>query len=275
MRTWVYFRGVLLLTLAVALAGACAAPPPHSPEGDYYLITDMTYLRDAATYDSNVVGQLYKADQVERFEVGASGWWRVRSGRTGQTGWVTGDLFSPTPVPVPLFWVIHTVALRECPKNLCPSLQLLSQGDQVQKVEQNDQGWWRVLVVKSRNLGWLPAGVLAESLEQLQAKAAEKPYLYVAARRLKLHRQPLPEAEVVKQLQFNDQVEKLEENPSGWTKVRQAASGAVGWVQGRYLETLPMRAPRPEKSIKKKPRPQPAKPAKPAETAPQPEPEIM
>ena len=120
MKPWGSFRSFLLLTLLLVLAGACATPPPHSPEGDYYLTADMTYLRDAATFDSNVVGQLYKGDQVEKLDVGPAGWWRVRSGRTGQIGWVSADLFSPTPVPVPLFVVTQTVNLRECPKELCP-----------------------------------------------------------------------------------------------------------------------------------------------------------
>lgn len=274
MRPWGMLRVILLAILLPALAGACVNPPPHAPEGDYYLSTDVTYLRDAAAFDSNVVGQLYKGDQVEKLGAGAPGWWRVRSGRTGQTGWVSADLFSPTPVPVPLFVVSQTVSLRECPKDLCPALQLLSLGDQVQKIEQNDQGWWRVLVLKSRNLGWLPAKTLAESLEEAQAKKSEKPYLYVSARRLKLYREPQVEAGVVKQLQCNDQVEKLAENPSGWVEVRQPASGAVGWVQGRHLEPLPLRFPRPEKRKKTKPRP-----TKPAETEPKPEsrpePEIM
>ena len=268
MRLWKKFGCILLCTAMMALAGACAMPPP-APGGIFYLTSGMTYLRDAATYDSNVVGQLYKNDQVERLDVAMSGWWRVRSGRTGQAGWVPGELFSPNPVPVVYFYATKPVHLRECPKEFCPTLQLLSRGDQVQKVEQNDQGWWRVLVAKSRNLGWLPAKEVAESLEEPQAKA----YYYVNVRRLKLSRQPQAEAEVIKLLQFNDQVEKLDQNPAGWFKVRQPASGAVGWVPGRYLETLPGGYPRFEKPRKKKP-PAPSSP-KPTESEPQIEPEIM
>jgi hypothetical protein len=93
----------------------------------------------------------------------------------------------------------------------------------------------------------------------------------VAVRRLKLFGQPRPEAEVVKVLQVNDQVEQLDQNAAGWVKVRQPSSGAAGWVPGRYLEPLPVRYPRPEKSKK---RPQLQSP-KPLETQPQPEPEIM
>lgn len=264
MRPW---NSILIFTLMAAWAGACAMPPAQPPGASYYLTSNLTYLRDAASYDSNVVGQLYQNDQLERLEIGANGWWRVRSGRTGQTGWLPGELLSPKPVAVAYFFVTKTVNLRECPKELCPSLQLLSRGDQVQKIEANDQGWWRVLVAKSRNLGWLPARVLAESLEQPQTKG---PYYYVMVRRLKLYRQPQVEAEVVKLLQFNDQVEKLAQNPKGWVKVRQPASGAVGWVQGHYLQSLPGGFPRSEKPRRKKPQP-----PKPVEAAPQPEPEIM
>lgn len=262
------WRALLLFTcLVVVLAGACVTPPPHAPEGDYYLLTDI-YLRDAASYGSNVVGELYKGERVTRLEVGPAGWWQVRSGRTSQSGWVPGDLFSDKPVLVPIFFVSKTVNLRECPKDLCPTLQLLSQGDQVQKLAQNNQGWWRVLVARSRNIGWLPANTLAKTLEA--AKSREKEYLYVATWRLKLLREPQVEAEMIQQLQLNDQVEKLDQNPAGWLKVRQPASGAVGWVQGRYLKPLLSGRPRPEKLKKKQPQA-----PKPTESVPQPEPEIM
>lgn len=274
---WRKFTASLLFTLILMLVGGCATPNPPSPAADYYLTSDFTYLRDAASFDGNVVGQLYKGDRVERLEVTDADWWRVRSRRTGQVGWVPDELFTPQPVPVTYFYVTQTIQLRECPKEICQSLQLLSRGDQVQKIEQNDQGWWRVLVAQSRNLGWLPARALAADLKAQPVQEAGKPYFYVAVRRLKLQRQPQAAAEVVKLLQANDQLEKLDQNPAGWFKVRQPASGAVGWVPGRALETLPVRFPRPEKRPKKKP--QPAKPfeapAPPPPAPLQPEPEIM
>ena len=264
------FRSILLSTLLLVLAGACATPPPPAPGGTFYLNSDMTYLRDAAGFESHVVGQLYKGDQVERLAIGESGWWRVRSGRTSQAGWVPSELLSPKPVPVVYVYVTQTVHLRECPKEFCPALQLLSRGDEVQKVEQNDQGWWRVLVTKSRNLGWLTAKVLAPKLEEPQAKAPEPQYYFVVVRRLPLRREPLFNAEAITLLQFNDQVEKLEQNPAGWVKVRQPSSGGIGWVPERFLGTTPLKFPRFEKPRKKKPQPQ-----KPTDTGPQPEPEIM
>lgn len=270
MESWRNFPAGLLFTLMLAVLGACATAPPHSPVADYYLIADMTYLRDAATYDSNVVGQLYKGDQVEKVEVGESGWWRVRAGRTGQNGWIPSELLSLNPVSVVYFYVTQTVSLRECPKEFCPSLQMLSRGDRVQRVEQNDQGWWRVLAAQTHNLGWLPAKVMAEHLENPQAKAPDPQYYFVTVRRLTLRREPLAATEAIKLLQFNDQVEKLDQNPSGWFKVRQPLSGAVGWVPERHLGTTPLQSPPRERPRKKKPQP-----PGPAEGQTPPEPEIM
>ncbi|MCL4501374.1 MAG: SH3 domain-containing protein [Deltaproteobacteria bacterium] len=264
------FGSALLVTLLLVLAGACATPPPPTPGGTFYLSPDMTYLRDGAGFENHVVGQLYKGEAVERLDIGESGWSRVRSGRTGQAGWVPSELLSVKPLPVAYVYVTQTVHLRECPKDFCPALQLLSRGDQVQKVEQNDQGWWRVLVAKSRNLGWLPAKALAEKLEQPQAKAPEPQYYFVVVRRLPLRREPKVDAGAVTLLQFNDQLEKLEQNPGGWLKVRQPSSGGIGWVQERFIGTTPLKFPHFEKPRKKKsPSPKPAEIGTPAE------PEVM
>ncbi len=262
------FGSTLLLTLLLMLASACATPPPPVPGGTFYLNSDMTYLRAGAGFDNPVVGQLYKGEQVERLDISEAGWSRVQSGRTAQAGWVPSELLSPKPLPVAYVYVTQTAHLRECPKEFCPTLQVLSRGDRVQKVEQSDQGWWRVLVAKSRNLGWLPAKVLAEKLEEPQVKAPEPQYYFVVVRRLTLRQEPLPNAKAVTLLQFNDQVEKLEQNPAGWLKVRQPSSGGIGWVQERFIGTTPQKFPRFEKPAKKKP--QSPKPA-----APPAEPEVM
>jgi uncharacterized protein YgiM (DUF1202 family) len=248
-------RAVLLAVLVLTAAAACAAKlPPALEAANYYLTSEIAYLRDTPGYEGNILGQLYKDDRVEQLESNEAGWWRVRSGRTGQTGWVQGELFSPNPVALVYFYVTRTVSLRECAGETCPSLQLLYRGDQVQKVEENDQGWWRVLVARSRTLGWLPAAVVSDHLEKAAAGKPENPYHYVAVKALQLRRQPAPGAKIVKTLRLNDQLLELEVNPTGWVKVRQPATGAEGWVKGRYLKALPVRvAPEVKKPATKKP----------------------
>jgi uncharacterized protein YgiM (DUF1202 family) len=258
-------RLILLAAILLIAVAACAARRPAAPEGgNYYVTTKITYLRDSPGYQANLLGQLYLGDQVEKLESHESGWWQVRSARSGQVGWVQGELLSPAPVRPVYFYVIRTVALRECAQESCPSLQLVYRGDQVQKIEENDRGWVRVLVARSRTLGWLPGAAVSEHLEAAAGKP-EGPYYYVAVRTLKLRQQPALEAEVVKTLRLNDQLQNLEVNPGGWVKVRQPASGAAGWVMGRYLETLPVRwaprmkkpaAPKPEKEREELPEPE-------------------
>ena len=122
-------------------------------------------------------------------------------------------------------------------------LQLLFRGDQVQRVEAGDQGWWRVLVVNSRSLGWVPAAALTERLEDVQQKQLRKPYYYVAVRKLVLRAKASDRSEVIRILSLNDQVEKIGETKD-WLNVRQPSTGAVGWVLGRYLKILPVILPR-------------------------------
>ena len=265
MRPGHFFRAVLLAALVLTAAVACAPKLPPAPEAaNYYLTSEIAYLRDTPGYEGNMLGQLYKGDQVERLDGNETGWWRVRSARTDQIGWVQGELLSPNPVNLVYFYITRTVPLRECAGKACPSLQLLYRGDQVQKVEENDQGWWRVLVARSRTLGWLPAAAISERLEGAAAGKPEQPYYYVAIKALRLRQEPAQGAPVVKTLQLNDQLQELQVNPKGWVKVRQPATGDVGWVMGRYLEALPVRVPRVKKSAVKKP-------AKPREEAPEPE----
>jgi uncharacterized protein YgiM (DUF1202 family) len=199
------------------------------------------------------LAQIYRGEQVERLEEVEGGWWRVRATRSGQTGWVQGELFTANPVPVTYLYVaVTTVPLRECPEEPCAALQLVYGGDRVQELEEN-QGWARVLVEKSRTLGWLPKKVLAEKPPTAHPRRPEKPYAYVAVPRLRVRLTPELKAPVVKRLALNDQVERLETNAAGWVKVRHPASGVVGWVLGRYLEALPAVA-RPRAPAKKKPK---------------------
>jgi len=256
MRAGMLFRLLLLAAVTFILVPACTPPRPATPEiSTYYMASVIGYLRDSPGYDGLLLGQLYKGDQVEKLDRKETGWWRVRSARTGQTGWIQGELLGPDPVALVHFYITRTVALRECAGEACPSLQLLYRGDQVQKLEENEGGWWRVLVERSRTLGWVPAAATADRLEEAAVKPPQ-PYYYVGVKALRLRRQPALAAEVVKTLGFNDQVEELEINPSGWVKVRQPATGAVGWVMGRYLEALPLKALRPAPRQKKPAAPQ-------------------
>jgi uncharacterized protein YgiM (DUF1202 family) len=248
MRSYRDLPSLIILTLLLGLAASCAKPQVVAPpEGPFYALPEMTYLLDSPGYGGNVLGSLYQGDKVERVEkkeIAGSNWWRVNVLRTGQTGWVQKELLSPDPVPTSFFYVNQdTLALLECPRSDCIPIQLLFRGEKLQRVEENDQGWWRVLAINNRSLGWVRAVALTDRLEVAQQKEPRKTYYYVAVPKLQLRATPSIRGQVIRTLEFNNQVQKMGETP-GWLKVRQPASGAMGWIMQRDVESLPLLWPR-------------------------------
>lgn len=237
-------RRLIILILLLILTCSCVQAPVKPPQLYFYVIPQVTYLLDKPEDGGNVLGSLYRGDMIEKLDGGESSWWRIKVLRSGQTGWIRKELLSSNAVPSGFYFVKDdTVSLLECPRSDCLPLELLFRGDQVQRVEEGAQGWWRIMVIKSRSLGWVPAASLAERIEEVQQKQPQKSYYYVAVRRLSLRAQPSNRGEIIRILHFNDQVQKLGET-AGWFKVRQPSSGALGWVISHDLETMPLASPR-------------------------------
>jgi uncharacterized protein YgiM (DUF1202 family) len=235
---------LILLTMLLGLVWSCARPlVVQPPEGPYFVTPKFAYLRDTPSYRGNIVGTLYRGDKLDLLNGSRPSWWQVELQRTGERGWVKKELLSLTPIGTVFYYVRKdTLPLRECPDSDCVTLMLLFRGDQVQKVEAGGRGWWRVLAIKGRSLGWVPAAALTAN----RAKALQQPsktYYYVATRKLNVRARPSTRGEVVRTLRFNDQVQKLAESKA-WFKVRQPSTGAEGWVVRRDLETLPLVSPR-------------------------------
>ena len=235
---------LIILIIILTLICSCAQVPVKPPEVSFYVIPEVTYLLESPGVGGKVLGPLYRGDEVEKLEVGEPSWWHIKVLRSEQTGWIRKELLSPNPVASVFYFVNEdSLFLRECPRPDCLPLQLLYRGDQVQRVEAGAQGWWRILVIKTRSLGWVPAVSLTERIEEAQPRPAQKAYYYVAVRKLNLLARPASRGEVIRALQFNDQVQKLRET-DGWFMVRQPASGALGWVASRDLEARPLVSPR-------------------------------
>jgi uncharacterized protein YgiM (DUF1202 family) len=240
--------------MVLGLTWSCAETQVKPPEVLFYVTPQVTYLYDRQGYDGNVLGPLFMGDKVERVDAGESDWWQVKLLRSGQTGWIPKELLSSKPVPSVFYYINEdTLPLLECPRSDCIALHLLFRGDQVQRVEEGAEGWWRVLAIKNRSIGWVPAGALTQRIEDTQQKQPGKQYYYVAVPKLSLRAKPSNRGEVIRTLEFNNQVQKIGET-TGWFKVRQPSSGAEGWVISRDLETRPSISPRgkgPAKEILK------------------------
>lgn len=247
-----------ILTLIGVLIFVVACSTPHQPPELFYSIPTVSYLRETPQYDSQVVAEVYAADQVKLLNK-SDGWWQVQSLRDEKIGWTQRDLLSENPLITKDYYIIaEGLPLRDAPSEDVRSRNLLSAGDQVQKIDQKD-GWWRVLVGKDKAIGWIPAKMASETWPEpagsagaqsnapekveKNASVAEPPpqtdRYFVAAETLPMHSIPLMSSQVVKVVVLNSMVEKIAQQGSEWVKIR-LDSGAEGWAQARFLKTVPV-----------------------------------
>jgi hypothetical protein len=88
------------------------------------------------------------------------------------------------------------------------------------------------------------------------------PLYFVNVSSLALREGPTTAAPQIGTLQFNDEVEILEDT-AGWARVVDVRRDRTGWASKRYLQPVP--ADRPRTAPRRRPAPAPKEPAKPAE----------
>lgn len=262
MRSRHYLKTALLILLVMTMAGACVVAPTtvYTPPVSYYYVSPSTsYLRDCPSYECSIVAMVFSGDRVEFLDRNDYGWSRVRLLRTAAVGWIPSDLLSLSPMSVTYYVATSTIYLRECASYNCRSLELLTRGDRIEKLDQDNLGWWRVMSYRTRTQGWVPASAVSLT--------PGPPYFYVAISALNLRAGPSTGSRILTSLSLNDKLEMYDMSPSGWAKVRDLRTGIIGWVASRYLETFPVRypkpAPRKRRAPAKEKEPEPEKPAAP------------
>ena len=173
------WKAILLTLMVLTLASACTTPPAYYPPAVYYYVAPTTsYLRDCPSYECGMVATVYSGDRVELLDRNDYGWSRARLVRTGAVGWIPTDLLSYSPLPATYYVATSTVYLRDCADFNCRALELLTRGDRIEKLDQDNRGWWRVMSMKSRNQGWIPASAVSLT--------PGPPFYYVAIQGLNL-----------------------------------------------------------------------------------------
>ncbi len=235
--------GALAAVLAF-LAGCQTSPfyaysPTPPPPQYYYVLPTSTYLRGCPGYGDEcaIITQVFAGDRVQLLDRNDAGWFRVKAERTGMVGWIPSSLLSLSPAPA--FFYVSAVSeyLRECADYNCRGLELLRRGDRVEKLDQDPRGWWRVMSMKTKRVGWLP--VFAVSPQP------GPPYMYVNVSSLALRAGPGTSHRMIATLSLNDRVEVLSMGPGGWAQVRDVRRNLIGWSASRYLESFPVTAPTP------------------------------
>jgi uncharacterized protein YgiM (DUF1202 family) len=146
-----------------------AAPLPAT----YYVTLSSVYIRECADYNCRARELLYRGDRVERLEQNYLGWWRVRTLRTGNMGWIPAVAVSPSPGP-PYYYVnVTSLALRAGPSTSSRMITTLGFNSQVEMLGMSPGGWAQVRDVRTGIIGWVAARYL-ESFPVSYPKAVPK-----------------------------------------------------------------------------------------------------
>ncbi len=157
----------------------------------------------------------------------------------------------------PFYVVAGEALLRDCPSPDCGIITRLYRSDQVEYLDTNSYGWWKVRVLRTGVVGWVTADLLSAvpSPPPPSYPPYSPYYSYVTVSSTALRAYPMYSSSVTGSVQLNDRVERLGESPQGWTKVRSLRDGSEGWMLSSYLSPQPSSYPRraysPKKRIKR------------------------
>lgn len=126
------------------------SPVPAS----FYVSLRNVYLRNCADYNCTALELLHRGDRVDRLDQDSRGWWRVRSFRTGTTGWIPAAALAIRPGP-PYYYVnVNSLALRSGPSTGNRVLTTLGFNQQVEVLGSGSGGWLQVRDTRTNIIGW-------------------------------------------------------------------------------------------------------------------------
>ena len=174
-----YWRAVAVF-LVLAFGSNYQASAATGPI--YQVAAESALLRDYPSPDSGILVKLEHFDQVEYVDSSAHGWWKVRSQRTGVTGWMTADLlravqFSPPPSALKTeYYYVNTpsIDLRVIPLASAATTGTVQLNDRVEKLGAAPSGWTKVKNPRTGKTGWLQTRYLASHPVTAPQAAAPK-----------------------------------------------------------------------------------------------------
>jgi uncharacterized protein YgiM (DUF1202 family) len=121
------------------------------------------------------------------------------------------------------FYCIQTVTyLRECPSNDCHVVAEIYYNDELNLLEEGDNGWWRVQTLDDQKIGWMQRDLLSK------IQPPVKRY-YIAVDGLPLRSSPSEEVISRHLLAHGDKVQKIAES-NGWWRVLVEKDKSIGWI---------------------------------------------
>jgi hypothetical protein len=170
----------------VFLAATWMASRCSEAAGPIYVVeADAALLRDYPSPDSGILTRLHHLDQAEYLDANASGWWKVRSLRTGVVGWMTSDLLAAAAAPkLPPsiqtkaeYYYVNTpgIELRIIPLHSSATTGTVQLNDRVEKLGASPEGWMKVRNPRDGRKGWLPTRYLSAKLVSSPQAAGQTP----------------------------------------------------------------------------------------------------
>jgi uncharacterized protein YgiM (DUF1202 family) len=126
------------------------SPVPAS----FYVSWRTVYLRNCADYNCPTVELVHRGDRVDKLEQDSRGWWRVKSFRTGKTGWIPAAALSIRPGPPYYYVSVSSLALRSGPGTGNRILTTLGFNQQVEVLGSGPGGWLQVRDSRTNTIGW-------------------------------------------------------------------------------------------------------------------------
>jgi len=126
----------------------------------YYVSYQSIYIRECGDYNCRALELLQRGDRVEKLDQDFRGWWRVRSAKTGVTGWIPASAVSTRPGP-PFYYVnVTSLTLRAGPGTTHKAITTLGFNEQVEMLGTSPTGWAEVRQTRSGLIGWVAAKYL-------------------------------------------------------------------------------------------------------------------
>ncbi len=146
---------------------------PSPVPSNFYVAWNSVYLRDCADYNCRSVELLNRGDRVDKIDQDYRGWWRVRSIKSGLTGWIPASAVAPSPGPPYFYVAVSSLALRASPSTSSRIITNLGFNSQVEMLGMGPAGWANVRVVRTGTIGWVSSYYL-ETFPVSQARPAPK-----------------------------------------------------------------------------------------------------
>ena len=192
---------------------------------EYYITTDDVNFRTGSSLDASIIDTISSGTGVEVLE---HGWSKVRF--DGSTGYIRSDFIDRTSISGSLVYkTTDGVNFRNGSSLDSSIIATLSPGT---KVEVLEHGWSKVKA--GDQVGYIRSDFLVNpATVSLSASAGTSKQILKTIDGVNVRSGPSTSYSILKTLEANTEVEVLERDPDGWTKI--IHDGTIGYIRSDLL----------------------------------------